>query len=124
MRPPRILILSDQPLFAEGIRSLILEQTHLAVVAIVSCGDQLANKVHELEPDIIVLGDDNQLPTPDVACLLGIAPTAHLVRITLAENVIRVYDGGGWISRQAQDLVVVLDSIASRIGKPEDANAV
>jgi DNA-binding NarL/FixJ family response regulator len=111
MRTPRILILSDQPLFGQVIRRFIEEHTRMKVIAIESDHERVQAKVNELCPDIIILGDDVAAAPPWLPGLLQSAPEVRVVRFTLNGNEVQVYDVRQMVARRPQDLVDLLDSM-------------
>jgi hypothetical protein len=117
MGSPRVMILSDQALFAEGLKSLIETRTALSVIAVEPLGSVNPELVRAWQPEIIVLGDSEGLPAVTLTALLDCAPNVRIVRIALSENTIRVYDGHQMVAHHVQDLVDALSSLA----RPQEA---
>lgn len=110
----RVLILSGQPLFAQALRNVV-ENSASEVVGVESYDEGTWARVQALQPDIIIL-DDADLPPLLLSGLLDYAPTVRVIRLTLQDNLMRVYDGQQLTAYQAQDLVDVL-SVPGPIGR-------
>lgn len=105
----RVLILSDQPLFAQGVRALIQASAVANVIGVEPCDENVAAIVHTLHPDLIIL-EDAQDPSPAlVMALLDALPDVRLIRLSLDRNVMSVYEGRQLVANGAQDLVRVLE---------------
>lgn len=111
MASPRVLILCDQTLFGQTIRSFIEERTHLHVIAVEALQAQDAAHVQELCPDLIVIGEEKESHYTFLPELLDLAPPVRIVRLNLEGNTIRVYDGHQLMAHRTQDLVDVLDAL-------------
>ena len=54
-RPIEILIVDDHPMVAEGIRSLLESYDDIEVIATLSSGQGIIDRLHELSPDVVLL---------------------------------------------------------------------
>ena len=114
MRAERVLILSDQPLFAQGVRSLIQASAAANVIGVEPCDENAATVVRELCPDVVILEDAQDPPPALFMMLLDAMPDVRLIRLSLDKNVMRVYEGHQLVADGAQDLVRVLEKFSPR----------
>ena len=104
----RVLIVSDQCLFAEGIRSLIEEAHGLEVVDIVSeGGDVLTTQVRRSRPDVIILDDTAGAQVGFLSQLFDVAPGVRIILMGLDDSM-EIYDRRKVVARRGQDLVDVV----------------
>ena len=54
-RPTRVVIVDDHPMVAEGIQSILESYQDVEVIATLSTGQQIIDRVEELRPDVILL---------------------------------------------------------------------
>jgi DNA-binding NarL/FixJ family response regulator len=111
MNAPRILILSDQDLFAQGIRSLIENSSKAQIIAVERYREDTVARACEMHPDVVILGDDLGLPPTLVSSLLDSLPETHIVRLSLAGDSFRVYEGHQLAVSQSHDLVDLIESL-------------
>lgn len=114
MRSRRILILSNQPLFAQAVRNLVESNGQMKVIGVRSYDSHTIGQLKALRPQIIVLGDEKDLPSTILPTLLDAMPGIRIIRLTLDGNVIRVYDCHHMIAHQANDLVDAFDFLFDR----------
>jgi DNA-binding NarL/FixJ family response regulator len=112
----RILILSDQALFAQGVRTLIENAGSAEIVGIEPFGADILDRVMRLQPDIIILGEDQDLGSSFPLALLDAVPNIRVIRLSLDGNVMHVYDGHRCAANKVEDLVAMLNS--SSAGSP------
>ena len=118
MRSHQILILSNQPLFAQAVRNLVEANGGLKVLGIEAHDDKIMDRVKELCPDIIILGDEKDLPSTVLPTLLNALPGVRIIRLTLDGNVIRVYDCHQMVAHCAKDLVDAFDALLDQSVSP------
>jgi DNA-binding NarL/FixJ family response regulator len=111
MDAPRILILSDQDLFAQAIRSLIETRSKAQIIAVEHYQEDAATHARELRPDLIILGDDEGLPLTLLPSLLDCLPETYIVRLSLTGDILRVYEGHQLVASQSHDLVKLIESL-------------
>ena len=109
MRSRRILILSNQPLFAQAVRNLVESNGQMKVIGVRAYDSDTVGQLKVLRPHVIVLGDEKDLPSTILPTLLDAMPGIRIIRLTLDGNVIRVYDCHHMIAHQANDLVDAFD---------------
>jgi DNA-binding NarL/FixJ family response regulator len=106
----RILLISDHPLIAEAIRSLVEKNANLKVIGVEPPSEETLAKVRTLRPDIVVLCDDEESPSTACTSLLDVEPQMRVIRLATDGNTIHIYDGHQVAARNAQDLVDALSS--------------
>lgn len=77
----RLLLVDDQPLFREGLRTLLATQNDFEVVGEAGQGAQAVALANELRPDVILM--DVQMPSLD-----GVAATRQIVAARLPSRII------------------------------------
>ena len=110
MTTTRILILYDHEIFGRGVYSLVKTRSDLRVIAVEPFSEDTVTRAKDFRPIIVILSEStNQLPSflPD---LLEAIPGVRVVRLTLGDNIIRVYDCHQVIAEGTEDLLAVLDS--------------
>ncbi len=117
----RILILSDQRLFAEGLRDLLKPRIELEIVGIKAFSQAALAHLKELAPDIVLLADSGDLP-PLIATLLDARPGVPVVRLTLRDNEIRIYNVRCLTPQRGEDLAELLRSLPIP-GSPSDGKS-
>jgi DNA-binding NarL/FixJ family response regulator len=106
----RVLIVSDQPLFAQGVRTLVETRTRAEVIGTESYGVNILDCATRLQPDIIILGADRDAPPSLPLALLDISPNVRVIRLSLDGNVMHVYDGHRLAANSAEDLASSVDT--------------
>jgi len=86
--PIRILVIDDHTLFRRGLTALLSRDTRIAVVGDAADSGEALRRVHELQPDIILL--DNHLPgvrgVDALPALRDAAPQARILMLTVSEH--------------------------------------
>lgn len=85
----RILIVDDQRLFAEGLRTILESRTgEMTVVGIAENGEQAIAAVSTLDPDIVLM--DVRMPVMDgveaTKQILGVHPDVRIVMLTTFDD--------------------------------------
>lgn len=73
MEPTRVLIADDHPVFRDGLRLLLADETDIDVVGVAAGGAEAAEMARDLQPDVVVM----DLHMPDVN---GVEATRRIVR--------------------------------------------
>jgi chemotaxis response regulator CheB len=121
-RRRRVLILADQPLFAQAVRSLVESNSRMSIVGVEPPGQDTLERVRSLRPDVIIFESEGE-QSPLLPVLLDNQPKVRLIQLTLAENVIRVYDRRQITARRAQDLMDILECMSSPVSAAFGPNA-
>lgn len=73
MEPTRVLIADDHPVFRDGLRLLLADETDIDVVGVAAGGAEATELARDLQPDVVVM----DLHMPDVN---GVEATRRIVR--------------------------------------------
>jgi DNA-binding NarL/FixJ family response regulator len=91
----RVLLVDDQPLFREGLRTLLSLQPDLDIVGEAGNGEEAAQLAERLRPDVILM--DVQMPMLDgVAATRRIRaalPDSRIIMLTTFDDDEHVFDG-------------------------------
>lgn len=106
MRTRRVFILASQPLFAQGVESLLSGQSDISVVGTAVIGPDVFAQVSDADPDVIIIeadsGDEQRrLVTKSLAC----ASDAKIIGLTPDDNRISIFYQHMKESRQVSDLL-------------------
>jgi hypothetical protein len=114
MRTRRVFILASQPLFAQGVESLLSGQSDIDVVATAIIGPDAFDRVSAAEPDVIIIEaesgeEQSRLVTKSLAC----ASDAKIIGLTPDDNRISIFYQQMKESRRVDDL---LEEITEPLG--------
>jgi hypothetical protein len=106
MRIRRVFILANQPLFAQGVESLLSGQSDIDVVGTALIGPGVFDQVSAAKPDVIIIGaergeEQSQLVTKSLAC----ASDAKIIGLTPDDNRISIFYQQMKESRRVDDLL-------------------
>ena len=113
MIPTRVFILASQPLFAQGVESLISGQSGMEIVGVATGGPDVLADVQASSPDVVVVGAKAEDQGSLVAKVLDAVPGAKVVGLTPEDNRIHTYLQQSRQSRRVEDLL-------EAIGEPFD----
>lgn len=86
--PIKIVIVDDHPLVAEGIEAILDSYDDLTVCATLSDGQQILDRIHELEPDVVLL--DLNMPRMNglsaTELLLEQRPQTHVIILSMHDS--------------------------------------
>jgi len=102
----RVFILASQPLFAQGVESLLTGQSDISVVGTALIGANAFEQVSAARPDVIIIEaesgeEQSRLVTKSLAC----ASDAKIIGLTPDENRISVFYQHMKESRRVDDLL-------------------
>jgi hypothetical protein len=106
MRIRRVFILASQPLFAQGVESLLSGQSDIDVVGTALIGPGAFDRVSAAEPDVIIIEaqsgeEQSRLVTKSLAC----ASDAKIIGLTPDDNRISIFYQQMKESRRVDDLL-------------------
>jgi DNA-binding NarL/FixJ family response regulator len=106
-----IFIISSHPLFSYGLESLIRQETGAIVIGQETNVNRAIESIKELQPDVIILDNDDTLePSPDLLRLLKAISGIKVISLNLQNNSLHVYRTIEQIVRDTQDLVKAIES--------------
>jgi len=105
MYPCRVFILASQPLFAQGVQSLISGQPGIEVVGVAKVGPDVLPQVHAATPDVVIVEARGEEQGRLVAQVLESVPGARVIGLTLEDNRIFTYYQQMKQGRRVEDLL-------------------
>ena len=91
MNPSRVFILACQPLFAQGVGSLISSRTGIDIVGVATVGPDAIAKVQAAAPDVVIIEADAEGQGQLVAQVLDSVPGVRVVGLSPEDNRIHTY---------------------------------
>jgi len=91
MNSSRVFILTSQPLFAQGVQSLLSGQPGIEVVGVASVGPDVFAQVQAAAPGVVVIEAGGEEQSLLVAQVLESVPGAKVIGLTLEDNRIHTY---------------------------------
>lgn len=116
-RLKRIFMIASQPLFSQGIESLLRGQAGLKIVGRETDAALAVHQIRKLKPDVVVLDTKDLASAPFlvVARLLQAESGIKIIAMNLENQKIRVYRGE---QREAQ----CVDDLVKAIGDAENGD--
>ncbi len=103
--PTRVFILANQPLFAQGVESLLSEQPEIEVLGVAAITTENLSAVRDAAPDVVVVEAREEEQGRLVAMVLAKVPDARVVGLSLDDNRIHTYYQQMKHSRRVEDLL-------------------
>ncbi len=122
MRTRRVFILASQPLFAQGVQSLLSGRSDIAVVGTALIGPNVFDQLSDADPDVIIIEADSseeqrRLVTKSLAC----ASDAKIIGLTPEDNRISVFYQHMKESRGVSDLLEeVIEPLSWQARRPSE----
>jgi hypothetical protein len=117
MVPTRVFILTSQPLFAQGVQSLLSGQLGIQVVGVATVAPGVLSQVQAAAPDVVIVeagsGEQGRL----VAQVLASIPGAKVIGLTLEDNRIHTYYQQMKQGRRVEDLLEAIREPADWRGR-------
>lgn len=106
MRTRRVFILASQPLFAQGVESLLSGQSDISVVGTALIGPEAFDQLADADPDVIIIEaeggeEQSRLVTKSLAC----ASDAKIIGLTPDDNRISIFYQQMKEGRRVSDLL-------------------
>jgi hypothetical protein len=105
MNPSRVFILASQPLFAQGVRSLISGRTGFDIVGVATVGLEGIAKVEAAAPDVVIVEANAEGQAQLVAKVLDSVPGVRVVGLSPEDNRIHTYYQQMRQGRRVEDLL-------------------
>jgi DNA-binding NarL/FixJ family response regulator len=108
----RIFMLSSQPLFSQGVESLLAERGGLEIVGRETDAAKALACIRKSRPDVVIADsrDIASAPFSIVACLLKEDEHVKILVLNLEDQTVRVYRGE---MREALNVDDLVDAIAN-----------
>ena len=121
MSPSRVFILANQPLFAQGVQSLLSGQPGIEVIGVETIGPDIFARVHVAAPDVVIIETRGEEQSRLVAQVLESIPGAKVIGLTLEDNRIRTYYRQMKQGRRVEDLLEAIREPVDWYGRSFDA---
>jgi DNA-binding NarL/FixJ family response regulator len=115
----RVLVVSEQSLFGEGVEALLRLEPGLEIVGRETDRRQAASRVRETAPDVVVLTDGEAATGLGLELLRLVGEGFHIriVEIHLETNSLCSYCGGQQAIREVRDLVEAVKHICHSLNR-------
>jgi len=121
MSPSRVFILANQPLFAQGVQSLLSGQPGIEVIGVETIGPDIFARVYAVVPDVVIIETRGEEQSRLVAQVLESIPGAKVIGLTLEDNRIRTYYRQMKQGRRVEDLLEAIREPVDWYGRSFDA---
>ncbi len=91
MDSTNVFILASQPLFAQGVQSLLSGQPDIKVIGVATVGPDVFAQVQAAAPDVVIIEAKGEEQSRLVTQVLESVPGAKVVGLTLEDNRIHTY---------------------------------
>jgi hypothetical protein len=105
MNSSRVFILTSQPLFAQGVQSLLSGQPGIQVVGVATVGPEPFAQVQAAAPDVVIIEATGEEQGRLVALVLESIPAAKVIGLSLEDNRIHIYYQQMKQGRRVEDLL-------------------
>jgi len=105
MNSSRVFILASQPLFAQGVQSLISSLPGIQVVGVATAGPDAFSEVQAIAPDVVIVEAMGDQQGRLVAHVLESVPSAKVIGLSLEDNRIHIYYQQMKQGRRVEDLL-------------------
>jgi hypothetical protein len=114
----RVFILASQPLFAQGVESLLSGRSGIEVVGAAVIGPDVFDRLSEANPDVIIIESGGEEQSQLVTKSLASASDAKVIGLTPDDNRISIYYQQMRESRRVDDLLEeVLEPLSWQAGR-------
>ncbi len=113
----RVFILASQPLFAQGVESLLSGRSGIEVVGAAVIGPDVFSRLAEADPDVVIIEAGGEEQSRLVTKSLASASDAKIIGLTPDDNRISIYYQQMRESRKVDDLLdEVLEPLSWHVG--------
>lgn len=112
----RVLILSSQPAFGQGVEAWLRQQKGLDVVGWEAETGTLVERIEQLRPDAIIVdtGTSDSGPVQALMRFLGGQAGATIIAVNLHDNSVCIYNGERHASEHVKQLLEAIgDALSS-----------
>jgi hypothetical protein len=121
MHHHRVFILTSQPLFAQGVQSLLSDQPGIEVVGVATIGPGVFAQVQAAAPDSIIIEAKGEEQSRLIAQMLEFIPDAKVIGLTLEDNRIHTYYHQRKPGQRVEDLLEAIREPAERRSRSPQA---
>lgn len=115
----RVFVLARQPLFAQGVESLLTGRSGIEVVGAAVIGPGVFDRLAEADPDVVIIESGGEEQSQLVSMSLASASDAKVIGLTPDDNRISIYYQEMRESRRVDDLLEeVLEPLSWHGGRP------
>jgi hypothetical protein len=115
----RVFILASQPLFAQGVESLLSGRSGIEVVGAAVIGPDVFSRLSEADPDVVIIEAGGEEQSRLVTKSLASASDAKIIGLTPDDNRISIYYQQMKESRRVDDLLdEVVEPLSWHAGGP------
>jgi len=113
----RLLILSDQTLFARSVEDMLRQESSLEVLGWERDPNRASQAIAQAHPDIVILAglDASTEFAPAVIAILRQDPAIKVVEVNLQSNDLLIYGKELRVVREAGDLLMAIQQSVSRM---------
>ena len=109
----RVFILSNHPLFGQGVESLLRREARLEIVGQETDLDQAVERIKEIRPDVVILDCAEPAcdPTPAVMRILREGLGTKVIGLNLQDNTLYIYRGEQRLVKEVKDLIEAIEPL-------------
>ena len=121
MNSNRVFILTSQPLFAQGVQSLLSGRPGIHLVGIATVGPDTIAQMQAADPDVVIVEAMGEEQGRLVAQVLDSLPGARVIGLSLEDNRIHIYYQQLKQGRRVEDLLDAIGNPLDWRGRNPDA---
>jgi len=121
MHPTRVFILGSQPLFAQGVQSLLSGQPGIEVVGVAIARGEVFAQMQAVAPNVVIIEAGGEEQGRLVARVLDSIPNAKVIGLTLEDNRIHIYYRQMKQGRRVEDLLEAIREPVDWSGRSPEA---
>jgi chemotaxis response regulator CheB len=105
-----VFLISRCPLFSQGLESLLCGEPGLAIVGRQTELEEALEQIRVFQPDVVILDDSDPERDPKLAVLriLQCCMDTRVIRLSLMDNIICIYQAEQRVITEVTDLVDVI----------------
>ncbi len=113
----RVLLVSQYPLFTQGLQSLLHAEADLLIVGEATTPNRVQMGVRDLQPDVVILGNGSGAPdlASEVMGLFRAGRVNSVVELDLQLNTLHLYHREDRTAQQLQDLTRAIRAALPRV---------
>ena len=110
MKKHRVLIIEDDTLFSNGVKTLLARQKNLEIIGATSGNIQnITAEIERTQPNAIIINDNLSIVHPHLILnLFKTYPTLRIITLSLTNSHANIYDNRAIIVTTVDDLVTVI----------------